>query len=269
MDTTTAARVDDSDLALALEVALIADRVSTGMLADGLTARRKSDGTDVTDVDLRVERVLVDLLRERRPGDAILSEECGLVGEDGAARRWVIDPVDGTADLLAGRVSWGTHIALQRDGRVVAAVVTRPVLGLRYWAGLGRGAYQDRTTADGVVRTSLRMSGRSYLDGARVATFVDPESAGEAVLRDRGLLADERPDVIGDLLRGDLDALLDEGGHTWDIAPLSLLVPEAGGVFAGPDGGPSCDMEWALSAAAGIAAELYGLLRPRAETRTC
>lgn len=270
MVTTKMRTVDAADLALALELAATADRVSTEMLATGTTARRKSDGTEVTDIDLRVESVLVEMLRERRPGDAVLSEECGAVGPGTARRRWVIDPVDGTAHLVAGRVGWGTHVALQQHGRVVAAVVTRPVLGLRYWAGLGLGAHEERTTSDGTVRTTtLRMSTRPELDGARVAMFVDPGSSGEAVLRARGLLATATEDVIGDVLRGDLDALLDEGGHTWDIAPLSLLVPEAGGVFADPDGGSSCDRAWALSAGSGIAAELYDVLRPGSEAPSC
>lgn len=266
MTATTSDSVGAADLALALELAETADRVSIEMLAAGPTARRKIDGTDVTDIDLRVESTLVGVLRDRRPDDAILSEECGLVGSGTAARRWVIDPIDGTAELVAGRSGWGTHVALQQDGRVVAAVITRPVLKLRYWAALGRGAYEDRMTPGGVAQTPLRMSGRTSLDGAQVAAFVYPGSAGRAVLRDRGLLAESQPDVIGDLLRGNLDALLDEGGHTWDIAPLSLLVPEAGGVFADPDGGPACDREWALSAGAGVAADLYGLLQPGSGT---
>lgn len=131
------------DLALAHRMAGIATTQALAGPADSLRRWRKDDGSEVSEADIAVERTLLDLLAKERPRDSVLSEECGSRTPDAAAhnrRRWVIDPIDGTSAFLTGRRNWGTHIALEVDGRIVVAVLTRPTEGYRYWAVHGGAA---------------------------------------------------------------------------------------------------------------------------------
>ena len=116
----------DPDLSFALELADLADAVSTARFgASDLAVERKRDTTHVTDADREAERVLREAILARHPHDAIVGEEFGAEGDSG--RRWIIDPIDGTANFLRGIPVWATLIGLERDGRVEVGVVSAQI----------------------------------------------------------------------------------------------------------------------------------------------
>ncbi|MHB8340606.1 MAG: inositol monophosphatase family protein, partial [Mycobacteriales bacterium] len=132
----------NTDLALALALADAADRVTLARFgALDLVVDAKPDHTPVTDADRAVEQRLRELLAAERPGDAVLGEEYGAAGV--GARRWILDPIDGTKNFLRGVPVWATLIALEVDGAVTTGVVSAPALGRRWWAARGQGAYRD------------------------------------------------------------------------------------------------------------------------------
>jgi len=92
------------DLALALELADVADRITLERFrADDLVVETKPDLTPVSEADTAVERAIRERLAAARPGDAVMGEEYGSSTEDGPdGRRWVIDPIDGTKSYAAG-----------------------------------------------------------------------------------------------------------------------------------------------------------------------
>src|SRR5262249_39827688 len=94
-----------------------------------------TDRTPVTEVDEAVERMIVDALTVARPEDAILGEEFGARG--GAARRWIIDPIDATKNYIRGIPIFATLIALESQVGVVSA----PARQRRGWAARGEGAF--------------------------------------------------------------------------------------------------------------------------------
>ncbi len=75
------------------------------------------------------------------PGEGVLGEEGG---DDGGDNRWIVDPIDGTRNYVRGVPIWATLIALEREGRLDAAVVSAPALGRRWWAARGEGAFAGR-----------------------------------------------------------------------------------------------------------------------------
>ena len=96
-----------------------------------------------------------------------------------SGRRWILDPIDGTFNLVAGHAHWGTHVALEVDGVVVVGVITRPMLGAHWWATLGGGAFADRRCrSDAVagVATLGRRRGRAPTVERRTPT-TRPRSA--------------------------------------------------------------------------------------------
>lgn len=123
----------------------------------------KPDGTPVSAIDVSVENRLRAVLEERRPGDGFLGEETGSAGSE--QRRWIIDPIDGTAYFVRGRRFWGTQIALEVDGEVVLGVTTSPAVRTRWWGVPGAGAF--RKAADETYPTALQVSQAEQIRGAR------------------------------------------------------------------------------------------------------
>ncbi|MEL7974441.1 inositol monophosphatase family protein [Isoptericola sp. F-RaC21] len=102
-----------------------------------VTRHAKSGLDFATDTDVAAERAIRAVLAAARPGDAVVGEELGASGGDGA-RRWYVDPLCGTLNFAAGVPAFGVNVALaeRRDGveRVLAAAVADPLTGEVTWA---------------------------------------------------------------------------------------------------------------------------------------
>lgn len=133
-----------ADLALALELADLADAVALRHFrrAD-LASRRKPDRSLVSAVDVEAEEALRRHLGRRRPADAVVGEELGGPAAGEARRRWLLDPLDHTANFVRGVPAFASLVALEDDGEVTVGVVSAPALGSRWWAARGAGAFAD------------------------------------------------------------------------------------------------------------------------------
>ncbi|TCO65625.1 histidinol-phosphatase [Actinocrispum wychmicini] len=220
-----------SDLDLALRLAATADAITSDRFrALDLVVSRKPDRTPVTDADTAVEDAIRAVLAAEVPADTVAGEERG--GTIGTGRTWVIDPIDGTKNFLRGMPAWATLIALVDGGTPVVGVVSAPALGRRWWASAGEGAYTD-------TGRRLSVSGVDDLDDAYVSTtdlgsWVKYHSR-EAYLRLVDACWESR--AFGDfwqhclVAEGVLDVVAEPIVNPWDVAPLQVLVEEAGGRF--------------------------------------
>ncbi len=219
--------------------------------ADGITMNRfksrdlvitaKPDRTPVTDADTAVEDAIRSMLRRTRPRDAVHGEE----REDSGwgPRRWVIDPIDGTANFLRGVPVWATLIGLMVGHQVVAGVVSAPALGRRWWASRGNGAYTGRSL---LQANRCQVSGISSIEDASLSYA----SIGGWVASGRGqqfvdLMRDcWRTRAYGDfwsymlLAEGAVDLACEPELALHDMAAVSVVVQEAGGRFTNLDGVP-------------------------------
>lgn len=177
----------------------------------------KPDGTPVTNVDHAVDDLLTAALLAERPDDAILSEESGTHGNGN--RRWILDPV---------------------DGEIVVGVVTRPRLGVRWWATRDGGAFRG---ALGVtdVPTQLQVSSTSDPAQSRVSTWTDERDVVDHAQRIAIWQEFDMNDILS-VAEGGLDAVIGSPGEIWDHAPNLLLVEEAGGRFHDHCGGRRIDL---------------------------
>jgi histidinol-phosphatase len=188
-----------------------------------LHVETKPDLSPVTDADRTAERALRERIARDRPDEGVLGEE---EGDDGAAVRWIIDPIDGTRNFSRGLPVWATLIALERDGDVVCGVVSAPALGRRWWAARREGAFVDGE--------ALRVSSVADLEEASVSC-----SYGRDLARLEPLTWHARG--LGDfwqhmlVAEGALDAAVDSRLSIWDYAAVEPIVTEAGGRF-GPMG---------------------------------
>lgn len=234
-------RTVSDDLGLALQMADEADALTLDRFgALDLHVETKPDLTPVTDADKSAEELLRGLLAANRPDDAVVGEEFG-----GTAvfegRQWVLDPIDGTKNFVRGVPVWSTLIALLQDGVPTVGVVSAPALGRRWWASSGEGAF---TSFNGVTRR-ITVSGVSELDSASLS-YSDLTTGWE----DRRPQFVELTDAVwrvrgyGDfwsyclLAEGAVDVVTEPEVKLWDLAPLDIVVREAGGRFTSIDGAP-------------------------------
>ena len=234
------------DLALALTLAEEADALTMQRFgAVDLRVETKPDMTPATDADLDAETLLRDRLAEHRPADSVFGEEFGGTKEF-TGRQWVVDPIDGTKNFVRGVPVWATLIALLVDGVPTVGVVSAPALARRWWAGRGQGAFSSFAGTPRRISVSavadLGSASLSYSDlttgwDAARPTFLD---LTDTVWRVRG---------YGDfwsyclVAEGAVDVAVEPEVKLWDLAPLDILVREAGGRFTdlaaqpGPHGG--------------------------------
>src|SRR5437660_5807531 len=129
------------------EIAEEADAIATRYFrGDELRVDRKSDGTAVTQADRAVEEMARAKVRASGLALDVLGEEMG--GTQGkppssAKARLIIDPIDGTEEFSRGIQTFGTLLAIERDGEIVAGMASAPGLASRWWAYRGEGAYRN------------------------------------------------------------------------------------------------------------------------------
>lgn len=194
----------------------------------------------VTEVDLNAEREIIYHLQKAYPDHAILGEESGLIGNENAEYRWIIDPLDGTTNFIRGIPHYAVSIACMYRGRIEHAVILDPVRREEFTASRGRGAQLNGHR--------IRVSDLASLDGALLGTGIPfkehcddklaPYSktievlAGQcAGIRRAGAASLDLAYVAA----GRLDAFWEIGLAQWDIAAGVLLVREAGGLVADID----------------------------------
>jgi histidinol-phosphatase len=251
-----------ADLTLALELADEADRLSLARYrAHDLVVDTKPDLTPVTEADRAVERAIRARLGAERPGQDIVGEEFGGDRDIGGpthasmqrpAARWIIDPIDGTKNYVRGVPVWATLLALELDGALQVAVVSAPALGRRWWAARGEGAHADgrRIGVSKVARVEDAFLAHGSFDGW-AERGLEPSflALAHRAWRTRGL-----GDFWQHLLvaEGAVDIALDPVVELWDVAPLQLIVEEAGGTLT--------DLAGVATAAGGSAVTTNGLL---------
>ncbi len=201
---------------------------------------RKADDSPVTRADLEADAVILGLLEQRFPGDAILSEERA---DDRARlsreRVWIVDPLDGTRDFVARTGDFAVHIGLAVGGRPALGVVYQPIGDRLYWATAGGGAW----VRDAAGERRLAVSGCDDLDRARAGvTRLAADDTLARFLDDSGLAPRTRP--IGASIkmlavaRGETDISVCLHGREkeWDTLAPSIVVTEAGGRVSDLDG---------------------------------
>jgi len=195
----------------------------------GLQIDRKGDGTPVTEADRSVERFLREEIGRRHPDDGIVGEEeAAFAGRAGSRRRWIIDPIDGTKAFTRGVPLYANLLAFEDEHGPAVGVVNVPAIGEMVWAGRGLGCFCNGSPA--------RVSEHSDLAGGYVTT------SGYEAWDDPGLLAVKRAGAVlrtwGDgygyllVATGRVDAMVDPIAAEYDLAPMPVIMAEAGGRFS-------------------------------------
>ena len=202
------------DHVLATWLATVAGERLLEVRQEGLEGRELKDAGDAA-----AHELLMALLAEHRPGDAVLSEE----GKDdkvrlGSTRVWIVDPLDGTREFSEPpRDDWAVHVALWQDGDLVAGAVAQPALGETF--NTGRPA---------VVPPSTAARPRIAVSRSRPPEFVNALAKElDAELVPMGSAGVKVMSVVRDVS----DAYVHAGGqYEWDSA-APVAVARAAGLF--------------------------------------
>jgi myo-inositol-1(or 4)-monophosphatase len=232
----------------------------------------KSARDVVTEADHLSEELIIDAIRDRYPGDAILAEETGEHrsgnGEEalsGWGRVWVVDPLDGTVNYANGIPFFCVSIGLVADRSPSVGVILDPTRNELFAATVDgpatvRGRKVSASTKDNLSDfvISMALNGRSAVSrtrNVRKAIRIS-RSMGSAAL------------ALAYVANGRFDAFVQQGGlSTWDIAAAGLIAERAGATVTAIDGGPWFDVARSpksigiLAAPAAHHGTLLGLVR--------
>lgn len=225
---------------LCLVAARAGGRAIQVLAGDGITVETKSSAYDyVTSADHASEAAILNVIKSARPGDAVLAEETGV--HDGVTTtRWIVDPLDGTANFVHGRREYGTAVGVEQDGHAVAGAIVRHSDGA--WA-MGGG---ERATSGAADRSGGRTFDvtlpRCGAQAERSLVAVGLPYAGDKRRLALKLVSDLVPsigavrisgsaacDFVG-LARGECDAYVAVNLAKWDTAAGEAIVVAAGGV---------------------------------------
>ena len=194
--------------------------------------RHKGDQSNVvTDADLASERWIVDHIRARFPRHSILAEETGYARQP-SEFTWVIDPLDGTSNFAAGLPWFGVQIAVLQNATPILAAMYLPETETLYFAEKGCGTYRDkrrvRVTAEIRLKNVLCAFGldatASKPQARQQAAILVQVTSGVRNVRATNCLLD-----FCYTIDGRLGGCINFNTKIWDIAPLCLMLPEAGG----------------------------------------
>jgi myo-inositol-1(or 4)-monophosphatase len=195
----------------------------------GVTPTEKANLSYVTDLDRDLEQLIRRRLGERFPDDRLTGEEYASSGGTGP-RRWSIDPIDGTGNMVHGLPLWAISIGLIAGGEPVLGVIVVPPLHELYWAVKGQGAWlgeQRLHSRDAEVFHNQD----NMCVGTNALRAIDPRSLPGRI-RDLGSACCELVFVAANRLQA--STFLGEGAH--DIAAGVVICSEAGCRFGTLDG---------------------------------
>ena len=210
--------------------------------ADDATEKARADYVSRADVD--AQAAALALIQARHPGHQLLAEEGEEPVEERIARwdgrpLWIVDPLDGTANFLHGHPFYCASVAVAVEGRPVAGAVVSGSSAERWWAAEGQGAFKGgrriRVSPPGPLRHALVGTGfpfkRPHLLPAYLGQL-DRILRSSAGVRRAGSAALD----FCFLAQGSLDAFWEAFLMPWDFAAGLVIVREAGGQLARPDG---------------------------------
>jgi len=279
MGLTTAAPPNDNDTLMhpMLNIGIRAARAAGNVITrnmdriDTLQVDQKARNDFVSDVDRNAEAEIINVLKKAYPDHAILGEESGLIGNNDAEYKWIVDPLDGTTNFLHGSPYFSVSIALMHKNRIDQGVVYNPVSQELFTASRGDGAWLDGKR--------LRVSKTNHLDKALLGTGFPYRTGQDLDFYQRTLRhyteksggirrAGSAALDLASVAAGRLDGVWLVGLNAWDIAAGALIVREAGGLLNDFNGGDTwLDSGEVLAATPKVHHEMLQVMKPLVMSR--
>lgn len=222
-------------LEAALDAARRAAEISRRYYSGNFTVTTKADMTPVTQADVECEEAIRETILERFPEHGFYGEETGRTRSD-AEFVWLVDPIDGTKGFVRQYPFFSTQIALMRGDEIVLGVSSGTMMDELAWAEKGKGAW---------------LNGQAL----EVSDIADPDRVAVSTGNLKSLAASDGWSQLGDIVAradrirgygdfyhyhllaaGKIEAVIESDVNILDIAALTVIVSEAGGVFTDLNG---------------------------------
>ena len=201
---------------------------------DPFRIRLKSENDYVTEMDLKSENMLRDILLSACPEDEFFGEETG--GSTSVKGRWIVDPIDGTVNFMRGHREYAISIAYERDGELCVGCVFCPGTDELFLAVRGEGATLNgkpiHVSDISELRKSLVLIGFGHRNPeylAETETILFPLLRAISDLRRSGTAAYDLCTVAA----GRAEAFIEQGLSIYDYAAGWVILTEAGGTMQG------------------------------------
>lgn len=257
--------IPDADLDARLEAAVGLMRAAADLALSRLPppgapqATLKGVQDWLTEADGAVEKFLGQRIGELFPEDGFQGEEGGHLRP--GQRRWVVDPIDGTANFARGGTRWCVSLGLIEDATPLLGVLVAPTLGEVYAARRGGGATLNgrpihaATTSD-MTRATIEVGWSRRRPDSVFHGYCNKVRAAGAALR----LGGSGAMGLADVASGRIDAYVEAHINLWDVAAGLTILAEAGAYVSPFLSGPGpTEGDMILAAAPHVAAAMRGL----------
>jgi histidinol-phosphatase len=207
-----------------------------------LGEEKKDDGTVVTVADKTIEKMALRRVEQSGLEIDVVGEETSKEIPTGPSKngraRMIIDPIDGTEEFSRGIPTFGTLMGIEENGEIVAGMVSAPALsqGTRWWAYRGEGAYRSGKRIHVSNRKSLEEA-MVFTTGTGWAKNIEARASmrrmADAARSSRSIGGFWQHMLVAE---GAIEAAVDWVSKPWDLAPLGVIVEEAGGKSTTIDG---------------------------------
>jgi histidinol-phosphatase len=224
-------RVEDAQLLESVaDLARVGGAYALKHFRKELIVENKKDGSVVTQVDRSTETLMREWITRRFPDDGILGEELP-EHSPGAARRWILDPIDGTFSFIRGVPMWGTLVGVARGEHVIAGAICCPAANELVTAAVGRGCWSNGARC-GVSSVAQLSAATVLATDVRYAASAPKREKFQALVAAAGTVRGWS-DCYGYVLvaTGRAEVMVDPVMSPWDAAALVPVIEEAGGVF--------------------------------------
>jgi len=218
----------------ALELTDLCAETTASIVATGFDVSKKADESLVTTADVETEKAFRARVQERFPDMGVLGEELGESNE-GADFRWVIDPIDGTAEFARHVPLYGCIIGLHYKGLPLLGVIDHRAMDIRAHAAFGLGAFADGVRLNIADGEPAQEGAGARIGLPSMSSFLSPTDSRavfEAIVAEYPNFRAYHTCYAHTLVAmGGLDAAMEWGTPLWDLAATQILVEEAGGRY--------------------------------------
>jgi len=245
----------------AKRLADLSGEVIRSFFRTGISPEFKKDLSPVTIADKNAEEIMRSAIMKEYPKHGILGEEFGAYNE-GAEYQWVLDPIDGTKSYICGTVTFGTMIALLKNGQPILGVVNQPVLK-EFLIGDGKTTEINGKAVKVRECSSLAEAVLLTTDHLHIEKYQDIKKFEELIHKVK--LYRNWGDCFGYYLvaTGFADIMIDPIMNPWDLLALVPIIRGAGGVITDYHGGDPVTGNSIIAAAPGVHKQVISILNKK------
>jgi histidinol-phosphatase len=190
----------------------------------------KEDMTPVTEVDIKAENTIKEIIMNAFPDYGFYGEETCRENKN-SEYTWLVDPIDGTKGFVRGYPFFSTQIALMHHDEIILGVSNAPIFDEIIFAEKGKGAWMNNKQ---IHISNIKDIVSSTISTGNLKTIAQSEN-----WKNLGKIVSKADRIrgYGDfyhyhlLASGKIDAVIESDVNILDVAALSLIIEESGGVF--------------------------------------